>query len=144
MTASGESTGRTSAPWSAIVGIALLWAALLGVGYFAALLTLWQLATLDELGAAGVSQLVTGLASFLPLLLMLVVLVYASLRHRWARWAAVALGLAAGALGLAALIVSRSPAPEMLALAGAAVVGAVLLALPASGSWYARQAPRPV
>jgi hypothetical protein len=140
MTASSESTSRASAPWSAIVGIALLWAALLGVGYFAALLTLWQLATLDEAGAAGASQLVMGLASLLPLVLMLIVLVYASLRHRWARWAAVALGLTAGVLGLAVLIVTRSPAPETLALAGAAVVGAVLLALPASGSWYARRA----
>ncbi|MGC5077403.1 hypothetical protein [Agrococcus sp. DT81.2] len=142
MTTTSRSTHRASAPWTAIVGLALLWAALLGVGYFAALLTLWELATLDGSGAAG-PTLATGFVSLLPLVLMLVVLVFASLRRGWARWGAVAFGLAAGALGLVVLFATGSPALETLALAGAAVAGAVLLALPTSGRWYVGRPPRP-
>lgn len=134
-------TARPTSPWTAVLGLALLWGAFLGIAYFAVLLTLWFFATLDEPGAAVAVDPISLVLSALPVLALLVVLVLATLRRRWARWLAVVTGVGAGILSFIVLFgLTGSPAPETVAMASAALAGAVLLALPSSSSYFRRRA----
>lgn len=134
--------------WTAVVGLVLLWGAFIAVAYFSTLLSLWFLATLDAGAELGPGDIMISVASgVVPLALGLVVLVCASLRQRWARWVAVVAGIGIGLLGVGVLWATMSPAPETLLMAGAAIAGGILLALPTRGRWHgprAVAAPEPL
>ncbi|ROR65917.1 hypothetical protein EDD26_1288 [Agrococcus jenensis] len=125
------------------IGLVLLWVAFLCLAGLMALLTVFFFATIDLPGGQPTAaELALGVVgAVVPLVLLLVVLLFASRRREWARWFALIAGIGAGLLALLAMAATRSPAPETVGIALAALVGGVLLALPASGRWY-RGAPR--
>ncbi|MET4098454.1 chromate transport protein ChrA [Agrococcus sp. UYP10] len=125
------------------IGLVLLWVAFLCLAGLMALLTVFYVATIDQPGAqpTGAELTLGVVGAVVPLVLLLVVLIFASRRREWARWFALVAGIGAGLLALLAMAATRSPAPETVGIALAALVGGVLLALPASGRWY-RGAPR--
>lgn len=129
-------TARRPVPWTAVVGLALLWLALVAVAAFSVLFSLWSAAT----AAPSPLDIVLGV---LPLLVAVAILVCATLRVRWARWVAVVLGVVLGALALVVLLATLSPAFETVAISLAAIAGGTLLALPSSGAWFG-PASRPV
>lgn len=123
--------------WTAVAGLVLLWGALLVCLYFASMMNTWYFATIGQAADVQASTVLTDLLlGGLPIALVIVVLVLASLRQRWARWVAVVAGIGLGAAGLLVLLVTMSPAPSTVALAAAAIVGGVLLALPTRGRWH--------
>ena len=131
-------TQTPRAPWTVRVGLALLWLAFASLAAVMVLLTVFYVATLDlEGGQPSIPELTIGVLTVLGTLAMLTVLIFATLRKGWARWVVGVVGIAAGSLALLAITATRSPAPETVAFALAALVGGVLLVLPTSGRWYA-------
>ncbi len=123
-------TARGGAPWTAVVGLILLWAALVAVGYFTITFTLLYTGTAETIAPLELLGIVA------PSVAVLALLVCATLRVRWARWVVVVLGIGLGVLGLLVLLVTLSPSPTTVAMSLAAIVGGVLLALPASSGWF--------
>lgn len=109
------------------------------------MLTLWYLATVGLPTEDPGGDAATAVALGLGVVLVLVALIAVSLRRRWARWPVVVLGAVGGVAGLAILAATASPAPETVLMSLAPLVGAVLLALPASTPWFRPRSPaRPV
>lgn len=144
-TASAPRAPRARWPWTALVALVLLWGAFLSVARFAVVLTLWYLATVGLPTEDPGGDAATAVALGLGVVLVLVALIAVSLRRRWARGPVVVLGAVGGVAGLGILVATASPAPETVLMSLAPLVGAVLLALPASTPWFrARSSARPV
>ncbi|MFJ6114279.1 hypothetical protein ACIQC8_09225 [Agrococcus sediminis] len=143
-TASAPRAPRAGRPWTALVALVLLWGAFLSVARFAVVLTLWYVATLGLPTEDPGGEAATAVALGVGVVLVLVALIAVSLRRRWARWPVVVLGAVGGVAGLGILVATASPAPETVLMSLAPLVGAVLLALPASTPWFRpRAAARP-
>ena len=113
------------------MGLALLWIA---TGCIAALMVLTAVFFVATLGLPGAMPspltLAVGVLILLGALAMVVVLIFATRGHGWARWTAAGVGIAAGGLALPAMAATRSAAPEAIGVSVAALLGSILLTLP--------------
>ena len=128
-----EQRSTEGRPWTARMGLALLWIA---TGCIAALMVLAAVFFVATLGLPGAMPspltLAVGVLILLGVLAMVVVLIFATRGQAWARWTAAGVGIAVGALALLGIAATRSAAPEAIGVSVAALLGGILLALPTS------------